>query len=85
MRCQFPEIHGLATHQFAARPWSTGHGIRALWRRISNSFRAERPDLGGFRGRPFYGVRDMGTDASHYKPPYSLAIPFDTSRLPTYN
>jgi hypothetical protein len=33
----------------------------------------------------FASLRDLGTDASHYKPAYSLTIPFDTSRLPTYN
>jgi hypothetical protein len=35
----------------------------------------------------FFGARsrNMGTGAPHDKPPYSLAIPFDTERLPTYN
>ena len=30
-------------------------------------------------------VRAQGIWAPHGKPPYSLAIPLDTERLPTYN
>jgi hypothetical protein len=72
----------MAWSRFLSVPVPPGQPIKALWRRISNSFRLW-PDRGLWQPPAATGAFEQG--ASQYKRSYSPLNPFDAHAHPAYN